>query len=80
MRRLKISCHRGYFFPEMNNFCPDVSFPSLPSGIIVSRDSVLELPPLSSFWQPLLKAMEMTDKKGWPGGGFSATTAYTGSR
>ena len=80
MRRLKISCLRGYFFPEMNNFCPGVSFPSLPSGIIVSRDSVLELPPLSSFWQPLLKAMGMTDKKGWPGGGVSTTTSYTGSR
>ena len=23
---------------------------------------------LSSFWQPLLKAGEMTEKKGWPGG------------
>ena len=36
--------------------------------MIISCGLVLEPRLSSSFWQPLLKAGEMTDKKGWPGG------------
>ena len=43
--------------------------------MIISCGLVLEPRLSSSFWQPLLKAGEMTDKKGWPGG-FSVTRAF----